>query len=117
MAIVSFPFWRKLLRPVSAGGALLLGISALRATTPPPTEEDTGLILHSQGSAAPVKLPRFIVSEVKEGLPWMYARVGDFEVLTLCSVGTVREFLQAQWRGWHFLPEEFHDKRASPVQV
>jgi len=64
-----------------------------------------------------VELPPFVVTDVPEGLPWQYARVADFEVLTLCDDDLARQFLRAQLRGCLFLPGIFQLRRSKPVEV
>ncbi len=61
-----------------------------------------------------VALPPFTV---EEGLPWRYGRVAEFEVLTLCTPEITEEFVEAQYRGYDFLPQVFQADRSRPVEV
>src|SRR6218665_2878129 len=52
-----------------------------------------------------VRLPPFVVTEVRDGLPWKYGRAGNFEVLSLCSENLTQEFVTSLMRGSDFFPE------------
>jgi len=64
-----------------------------------------------------VRMPPFVVSGVREGLPWKYARVADFEVLTLCPERLTEEFVRAKYLGSLFVPEPFRAKRSTPAAI
>src|SRR5438067_2045186 len=45
---------------------------------------------------AAVELPPMIVAESAKAPPWLYARVGDTEYLSRCSVSTTKAYITAQ---------------------
>lgn len=70
-----------------------------------------------EGQALPVKLPPFVVTEVREGLKWFYGMADGCEVLALCDDALTRQFVQAQGRGTWFFPRPLREVRSEPVRV
>ncbi len=64
-----------------------------------------------------VRLPPFVVTELRDGLPWKYGRAGNFEVISLCSNMLTREFVAALVRGSDFYPESLQAQWTTPVQI
>lgn len=64
-----------------------------------------------------VYLPPFVVTGIREGLPWKYARVGEFEVLSLSPDYLTRDFVAALYRGRLMLPGFIQAGWSRPVQV
>ena len=64
-----------------------------------------------------MKLPPFVVTEVREGLRWVYGVADGCEVLALCDDALTRQFVEAQGRGTWFFPRSLRELRSEPVRV
>lgn len=67
--------------------------------------------------APPLKLPPFVVTEVREGLSWVYGVADGCEVLALSDDALTRQFVQAQGRGTWFFPRPLREVRSEPVRL
>ncbi|MBI2518388.1 MAG: hypothetical protein HYV95_16020 [Opitutae bacterium] len=71
-----------------------------------------GVAVHSPAAGeSPVVLPEFRV----EGTPWLYARMGDMEILSRASPGRARQLAAALVRGRRLYPDFFTRDRRLPL--
>ena len=68
---------------------------------------------------AAIELPPMIIAESSKAPPWLYARVGETEYLSRCSMSTTRAYITSQLevrRMLHvFIPPDFFSPTAVPI--
>lgn len=73
-----------------------------------------GLAVHVQlANEPPVVLPEFSV----EGTPWLYAKLGNIEILSRASLEHTRRMAASLVRGMRLCPDSFTQTRPLPLQL
>lgn len=78
-------------------------------------------LLRAEQKDAVVELPPMVVLETTKGPPWYYLKTPAGEYLSRCSLGTTREFIQADMRLFQllraFVPDSLHARLDIPAVV